>query len=289
VDAWLATDAANVAFLRQLKAAVGEPQPSMDVDARWQDLRSRLATASPNWPRRLVFPVAAAAALLLWVTWPRGEVNEMVQLAASLGAPAWATLPDGSTILLAPGGQASWSSLVRAERDVQLVGEAYFVVKHDTRPFRVFAGRAVVQDIGTRFTVRALPGDSLVAVAVEEGEVAVSDSSRHPLTHGVRLVAGQATTVDPRGVVASISGADEALAWVRGELVWHEAPLAEVARTIERWYNVRVRVDSALAGRRVLARLQRRPVDEVLQSVAAAIGVRVSGGEGQWSLTGESR
>lgn len=33
------------------------------------------------------------------------------------------------------------------------------------------------------------------------------------------------------------------LAWTRGELVFDDAPLEDVARTLERWFDVEVRID----------------------------------------------
>jgi len=38
---------------------------------------------------------------------------------------------------------------------------------------------------------------------------------------------------------------DQLLGWTRGELVFNNAPLSEVARELERWYNVEVRIDDA--------------------------------------------
>ena len=59
-------------------------------------------------------------------------------------------------------------------RDVELVGEGYFEVVHDsTRPFRVHAGGSVTEDLGTHFVVRAYPELRHVDVAVTEGLVSL--------------------------------------------------------------------------------------------------------------------
>ncbi len=59
-----------------------------------------------------------------------------------------------------------------------LEGEGYFEVTHDARrPFRVHAGDALTEDLGTRFVVRAYPELAAVDVAVAEGVVSLR---RHP-------------------------------------------------------------------------------------------------------------
>src|SRR5213080_251846 len=53
-------------------------------------------------------------------------------------------------------------------------------------------------------------------------------------------------------------------------------PLGDVVLTLERWYNVEIRLaESALAGRRLTATLQNEPIDLVLQRIALTLGLRV--------------
>ena len=82
-------------------------------------------------------------------------------------------LPDGTFILLHPQSSISYSSSFdKDNREIQLKGEAYFNVQHKADlPFIISFGNVFIKDIGTAFTVKANPSDSVVAVTVTEGEV----------------------------------------------------------------------------------------------------------------------
>jgi ferric-dicitrate binding protein FerR (iron transport regulator) len=58
-------------------------------------------------------------------------------------------------------------------------------------------------------------------------------------------------------------------------LVFRDAPLAEVADGLRRWYGLTLRVtDPALVGRTLTASFQGESVDEVVRAVTLALGAR---------------
>jgi transmembrane sensor len=201
----------------------------------------------------------------------------------------------------------------RDTRTLTLQGEAFFEVTHDERcPFIVRAGPAVVRDLGTAFVVRAGEATGRTLVAVTQGSVALTaaDPAQPPVTRpggrpprppaadtagAVLLRAGDRGLVDrPVGAPASSAlrarrlapaAADPAappaartaddLAWTTGRLVFRDAPLAEVADGLRRWYGLTLRVaDPALAGRTLTASFQNESADEVLRAVTLALGAR---------------
>ena len=159
-------------------------------------------------------------------------------------------------------------------RDVELEGEGYFEVVHDSaRPFRVHAGGSVTEDLGTRFVVRAYPELRHVDVAVAEGLVSLHrDGTSSPST----LSAGQRGRVESDGSVTVMNDADVErwLDWTHGGLLLDGVTLGQAASEIGRRYGVRVDVaDSSLAARRVSARFRDEPLSRVLDGVADALGV----------------
>ncbi len=66
------------------------------------------------------------------------------------------------------------------------------------------------------------------------------------------------------------------LAWTRGQLVFRDAPVGEVAEDLRRWYGVELRVtDSALLARHFTGTFVAEPRDRVVDVIALALGARV--------------
>jgi ferric-dicitrate binding protein FerR (iron transport regulator) len=129
-------------------------------------------------------------------------------------------------------------------RNVELEGEAFFVVRHDEkRPFRVYTRDAVSEDLGTEFSVRSYPEDSAVVVVVASGRVAMgragtpADSERK-----VALGRGQMGRLDRAGHVTVTDGVDLSgpLGWREGRLEFDQKPLADVLRELGRWYALEI-------------------------------------------------
>lgn len=194
------------------------------------------------------------------------------EYATAAGQRLSVTLIDGTQMTLAP---ASRVRLVSA-RDAALEGEAYFAVVHDAaHPFAVRMHGVVVRDVGTAFDIRAYPEDKSAWVAVAEGTVAIAA----PAVGAVRerpVRAGDVATIGPSSVVLE-HGVDVAAltAWRQGELVFHDMPLADVAREIGRTFDLRVTIaDSDLADRLITARFGNESADEVLDEVTRTVRAR---------------
>jgi transmembrane sensor len=182
-------------------------------------------------------------------------------------------LPDGTTVLLGPASRVTIPrGFGRRDRTVDLVGEALFDVVHDPRPFTVRAGGAHVRDIGTAFSVQSGPAG--VRVVVTEGAVALSPARGE--SEGVILRQGERGVLATEGAAPERAAATaEDLAWTRGELVFRDATLTQVAAELRRWYGVELRADDAVAGRRLTASFQGEPRERVLEVVALALGAEM--------------
>ena len=186
-------------------------------------------------------------------------------------------LPDGGRVILGPASRlvvaAGYGSRAR---EVELHGEAYFDVVHDTtRPFVVRAGDVSVRDVGTSFAVRADSGRH-VRVVVTSGSVMLRSGAASE--SGALLAAGDIATVQPNGQVTSQRGVatPQYLAWMRDSLVFRDAPLSEVSDALRRWYGVELRVDdSALAERHLTMTFAGDPLDRVLRVIALGLGADI--------------
>ncbi len=70
---------------------------------------------------------------------------------------------------------------------------------------------------------------------------------------------------------------ERALAWRNGRLAFDERPLRDVARELERWYDIDIALgDSALANTPLTASFTNQSADQALAIVAGALGARVA-------------
>jgi transmembrane sensor len=193
------------------------------------------------------------------------------------GERATLHLSDGTLVMLGAASTLRYpADLTGSSRDVYLVGEGYFEVSHDARrPFRVHAGGATAEDLGTEFGVRAYAGDSSVRVVVAEGKVSLGAATSDQ-AHAAVLTRGELGRLTTGSSTASVQRVDidAYLGWTKGRLVFDEAPLAEVAAQLGRWYAVELRIaDSSIASRRLTATFTNEPLAEVLAALAPALDV----------------
>ena len=309
---WLAADPRRGRLLRGVSDAVRAPDSAeWDVGRAWSRVSARLQEPrfamhldrrAMHRPRGRVWVaagagVSVAVALLGIVVWapdaPRhsGDAPAMSEIAAAPAQQTRATLRDGTRIVLNAGSRLRYpATFGEKTRDVELEGEGYFDVVHDTaRPFRVHARGSVTEDLGTRFVVRAYPELRHVDVAVAEGRVALHhDGDGHASS---TLTAGQRGRVETDGSVSVVDDADVErwLEWTRGGLVFDGITLGQAATEIGRRFDVRIDIaDSVLAVKRVSARFRDEPLPRVLDGVSAALGMRWTR-DGDWIRFEEAR
>lgn len=86
-------------------------------------------------------------------------------------------LPDGTKVWLNADSKLTYPNDFQhiSKREVTLVGEAYFKVKHDAdHPFVIHTKGLTVRDIGTEFNLKAYPDDEKSSLSLIEGSVSVS-------------------------------------------------------------------------------------------------------------------
>lgn len=198
--------------------------------------------------------------------------------ATSAAQTARILLSDGSRIVLAPKSRLSVPAEFGVrERVISIEGEAFFDVVHNgALPFRVLAKGSVTEDIGTRFDLRAYDDEAGVVVIVAEGAVALGRARSDSTTRGA------AGAVVHRGERARIGSSDSTIrvdrvslrlvGWPEGRLSFVKTPLAEIARTIGRWYDLDVRVEGAeMARRPITADFDSQSPREMIEALATAV------------------
>ena len=145
-------------------------------------------------------------------------------------------LPDGSSVWLNSGSVISYPNHFGNVREVELSGQAYFEVITNQTPFVVSTGTGKVEVMGTSFDVKAYPGEDFETTLVE-GIVKVMGRSNNSTT----LEPGQQSVLTSADQL-SVNEINTLLitSWKEGKLTFEKEPFQNVARELERWYNVNI-------------------------------------------------
>lgn len=284
-DRWLDADRRHRAFFAviALGSEVGpciDPPPapawraSDRVDRVWRGAMPRF-----GWLAAAVALLAISAPVALRVAHHHAAPARRAERTVStrLGERAIVRLSDGTQIVLAAASTLRYATAqLSAAREVEVTGEAYFDVAHDTaRPFVVHANGATISDLGTAFDVRAYPTDVRLRVVVAEGRVAIAPAHK-PRIVGV-IERGHLAQVDAQGaVVTRTVDPRPYVAWTTGELVFDATPLADAARDLTRWFGTTVVVrDTALARREFTGTFDRESLGDALAIIGRTVRARV--------------
>ena len=196
-------------------------------------------------------------------------VPTWVEINAPDGARVQFSLPDGSMGWLNSGSKLKYPAVFDEKRKVELLGEAWFDIKHlDDREFVVGLSEMEIKVLGTQFNVSAYIEDVFTDVTLEEGKVMIEGTSgvfQQILVPGERLSFNR----ELRSVKLSEVDASRFSAWKDGYLVIDNEPLGEALGRLERWYNVDIKIaDDELGKYRFKATFKDEPLEEVLKLIA---------------------
>jgi len=124
------------------------------------------------------------------------------------------------------------------ERVVELTGEAYFEVVHNSKqPFKVKTASQIVEDIGTQFDVNSYADEDGTATTLVEGGVKIYDAKGQTF-----IKPGQQYLLKTNGLseVRNEVDLDEVTAWKSDMFQFDNADIKTIMRQIGRWYNVDV-------------------------------------------------
>jgi transmembrane sensor len=167
----------------------------------------------------------------------------------------------------------------KASRDIRLLsGEALFKVERDpSHPFRVYAGRSVIQAVGTQFNVYQHAKGTTVAVL--EGIVRITSNieanpsnatvRENPATEPLKnLTVGQEVEIAAKGtIITRRIDVRQAAAWRQHRLVFSNSPLSDIAAEFNR-YNRRPQIrieDAGAAAQRFAATFDADAPESLIQ------------------------
>jgi transmembrane sensor len=192
---------------------------------------------------------------------------------APLGARVSFNLPDGSTGMLNSGSKLSYSSPFNNNRQVRLEGEAWFEVNRDEdHPFEISTGNSTVKVLGTSFNLSAYPAENYVEVVLQTGKVEFMDDKGN---EKVTMLPSERLVFQNGNISKSVTDPAKYNAWTEGKLIFRGDQMAEVARRIERWYNVKIDIaDKELEKYSFRATFEDDKLEEVLRLLSMTSPIR---------------
>ena len=291
---WIAASAENQQyFIRQREiwfSAVSREAASVyDKDKAFENFRNRVesqkeiqSTSRRGFSLSALWRYAAVVAIIIAVgciSYWQGEVNVKdtfadISVEAPLGSKTKLYLPDGTLVWLNAGSRMTYSQGFGVDnRKVELEGEGYFEVKRNEKiPFFVKTKDLQLQVLGTKFNFRDYPEDHEVVVSLLEGTVGLNNLLREEkeavLSPDERAVLNKANGLL---TVESVT-ASNASQWTDGYLFFDEELLPDIAKELERSYNVKIHIaNDSLKTFRFYGNFVRREqnIQEVLEALAS--------------------
>ncbi|MCH7696165.1 MAG: FecR domain-containing protein [Proteobacteria bacterium] len=201
-------------------------------------------------------------------------------------------LPDGSEILL----NTKSTTNVAYKEDVRIIhlvkGEAHFNVFHDsTKPFIVYAGKVLIEAVGTAFTVYRKQNS--VDVIVTEGQVKVAVLRKAP---GITAESGLELLEKADTITSIIEGQravfkdkielvekieleeiEKKLSWQNGMLIFDADRLEDVVAEINRYTPKKIMIlDASIRDLKIGGYFKVRDIDLILDTLEAIFNIKVN-------------
>lgn len=148
------------------------------------------------------------------------------------------TLSDGSHVWLNAASSLRYPvAFVGNTRKVEITGEAYFEVAHDTkRPFIVSKADVSVQVLGTHFNINAFDEEGSIKTTLLQGSIRVSAAGKTQLVQPGQQAQVTGNTIK---LVSNVD-IDAVMAWKNGFFSFEDADIKQIMEQLSRWYDVEV-------------------------------------------------
>lgn len=263
--------------LESVWASSAQRNDDIKINTALRGVKERIQVREKKGLRVLFGKYGAAAAVAAMIAgvgfFFRGQLLPAkqvvyVELKSKPGEIVPCTLPDGTTVQLAPGSKIRYPESF-ADRKVILEGQAFFdVAKKANAPFAVQAGEVTVHVLGTKFNVAHYQAAGHTAVSLVDGKVQV----QAPGTDQVELQPGQELRYDHTTHLAQKNSYDmeSVTGWTTKLLVFRNDNLATVAARLEQLYDVHIMFDNAaIAEYKIFARFNNKPLSYILEVIKA--------------------
>lgn len=178
-------------------------------------------------------------------------------------------LADGTLVFLNSASSLKYPTTFAGARTVELTGEAYFEVAHNkAKPFRVLSNGQEVKVLGTHFNVNSYPDEPTMKTTLLQGSVLISSTKGERQSLVIRP--GEQAALSQLGMltVEEVT-ANDVIAWTNGKFIFEGESIADIMKTISRWYDVEITYQGDVKSRRFAGTLSRKDnISKILDKIA---------------------
>ena len=256
----------------------------LDVNKDWEIIEKRILQLKNSESTRhnvfssLIFRIAASVTIILALgaTFYLINTNQNTKLTdqyyefvVPAGQKSEVNLIDGTKVWINAGSTLRLpNTFASNNRDVWLEGEAFFdVTKNTHKPFIVHTSDINIKVLGTTFNVRAYHDEDLIETTLIEGKVLlqkISETGRklgdemslEPDHKAVYFKTKDAYVTEAlkkdipeplkvrKILISKPVDTEIATSWKEGKLMFENEKLEDIAKRLERYYGVKIRIDN---------------------------------------------
>lgn len=270
------------------------PYQQIDPEKDWKIVRERVQQQVPLQRERVAMPwlryaaiivVCMAVAFFVGSRMRNGLFSSGNQQLTTIEAPAgsktYITLPDSSRVWLNAKSKISFDENFGIDnRYLKLEGEAFFDVVKKKVPFRVETPLYTVAVLGTAFNITAYGDNDYISTTLVRGLVNIELHEENGEANVIQLKPNEKILVSRMikgsesesyyvyGIKRGIDAENET-SWKDGWLSVRGESLYELARKIERLYDVKINFENEeLKKYRYTGRLRQLSLEQVLKALA---------------------
>lgn len=261
----------SISFLNETRLKEKELSEEQ-VEAAYHRVKEKIQAAPvvqmKSAKKRWFIPAAAAVVLLITGAALFYNFNNKEKLRSDYGSISQYKLPDGSQVMLNANSTLSMNEGWQkgTDREVWLKGEAFFHVQKTPmhNKFIVHANKMDIIVTGTQFNVVSREDES--SVLLTEGSVIIKTSDGKE----IHMKPGDYVQLDNNKPSLKTADQEKILAWKQSKIDFENTSLTDVAKTITRYYGVKVTIDDpSIANKTVTGIMPNDNLDVLIESLEA--------------------
>jgi transmembrane sensor len=277
-------------LLRMKESGINLPEPEIppiSFENNYTNKRKRI----------FAFSIAAIfiffVAGIIWFTSDKKKLTPIPEksfseVSSPPGSKTKLVLPDSTVVWLNAGSKLTYNEHFGADnRNITLIGEAFFDVKKSTIPFIIHANKMQIKVLGTAFNVRAYPDEKTTETSLIRGRVEITLDKKPDRPYFLEPNEKLVISNEPDKIKASIQNKDPLVAyksltrtvdstivetsWVHNELIFQDEDFHEIAMKMEKWYGVAIEFkDEKIAHERLSGTFTAETIEEALIALQLA-------------------